>query len=98
MEGFVCIEKLEKLVIDCEGINISTVISDKDNQITLGSIIIAALIDSINPCAFGVLIFLMASLLKMGSSRRALRAGLIYSLVVSIFSLLSIFWYCSAKT
>lgn len=76
------IEKLEETIIDCKGVNISFGISNKDKQITLGSILIAALIDSINPCAFGVLIFLMASLLKMGSSRRALRAGLIYSLVV----------------
>ncbi len=76
------IEKLKKIVVDCKGIDIDVGISDTDKQITLGSILIAALIDSINPCAFGVLIFLMASLLKMGSSRRALRAGLIYSFVV----------------
>ncbi len=55
----------------------------KDN-LTLGAIVIAALIDSINPCAFGVLIFLMISLLKTGSSKRALRYGLIYSLVVFV--------------
>jgi cytochrome c biogenesis protein CcdA len=53
-----------------------------EDQITLGSIIVAALIDSINPCAFGVLIFLLISLLKVGSSKRALRYGLIYSFVV----------------
>ncbi|MEI7718679.1 MAG: cytochrome c biogenesis protein CcdA [archaeon] len=45
-------------------------------------LIFGALIDSINPCAFGVLIFLMISLLSTGSSRRALRYGLIYTLVV----------------
>lgn len=45
-------------------------------------LITIALIDAINPCAFGVLVFLMASLLKMGSSKRALRAGLIYSFVI----------------
>lgn len=45
-------------------------------------LILIALIDAVNPCAFGVLIFLMASLLRMGSSKRALRAGLIYSLVI----------------
>ncbi len=76
------IENLEKVVVDCNGIHLNIVDSKIDKQITLGSILIAAFIDSINPCAFGVLIFLMASLLKMGSSRRALRAGLIYSLVV----------------
>jgi cytochrome c biogenesis protein CcdA len=51
-------------------------------NLTLGAIIISALIDSINPCAFGVLIFLMISLLKTGSSKRALRYGIIYSAVV----------------
>ena len=59
------------------------------HKITLGSLIIAALVDSVNPCAFGVLIFLMISLLKMGSSKRALRAGLIYTLVVFIVYFLS---------
>jgi hypothetical protein len=60
----------------------NSTISDK--QITLGSIVVAALIDSINPCAFGVLIFLLISLLKVGSSKRALRYGLAYSFVVFI--------------
>jgi len=55
-----------------------------DQQVTLGSIVVAALIDSINPCAFGVLIFLLISLLKVGSSKRALRYGLAYSFVVFV--------------
>jgi len=87
------IEKLETSIITCE-------ISDEENgglspidvnagKITLGSLIVAALIDSVNPCAFGVLIFLMLSLLKMGSSKRALRAGLTYTLVVFIVYFLS---------
>jgi cytochrome c biogenesis protein CcdA len=59
------------------------------DRVVLGSLIVAALIDSVNPCAFGVLIFLMLSLLKMGSSKRALRAGLTYTLVVFIVYFLS---------
>jgi len=51
-------------------------------KVTLLTVVIAALIDSINPCAFGVLAFLMISLLRMGSSKRALKAGLLYSFVV----------------
>ncbi len=47
-------------------------------------LIVAALIDSINPCAFGVIIFLMISLLNLGSSKRALKAGLIYTSVIFI--------------
>ena len=78
------IENLESYVTDHNwiGVEPGEISPDQDKQITWGSVIVAALIDSINPCAFGVLIFLMASLLKMGSSRRALRAGLIYSFIV----------------
>jgi len=67
------------VVIDLDGISV-----DDDGGVTIGSVLVAALIDSVNPCAFGVLIFLMASLLGMGSARRALRAGLIYSFVVFV--------------
>jgi len=63
-------------------------------DVTWGAVIIAAIIDSINPCAFGVLIFLMSSLLRMGSSRRALRAGMIYSFVVFlVYFLIGLFLY-----
>ena len=67
------------IVIDSEGVS-----SDTGDSVTIGSVLVAAVIDSVNPCAFGVLIFLMASLLGMGSARRALRAGLIYSFVVFV--------------
>lgn len=53
-----------------------------EKNLTIWSIAASALVDSVNPCAFGVLIFLMISLLKAGSSKRALRYGLIYSFVV----------------
>jgi len=52
------------------------------NELTLGVVIVSALIDSINPCAFGVLLFLMTVLLSMGSAKRAMRAGMIYTLVI----------------
>jgi len=51
-------------------------------KLTLGSIIIAALIDSINPCAFGVLIFLLATMFSMASSKRALKYGLVYIFII----------------
>ena len=48
-------------------------------QLTLGIIIAAALADSINPCVFGVLIFLLAYMTVVFKSRiRMLIAGLIY--------------------
>jgi cytochrome c biogenesis protein CcdA len=51
-------------------------------RVTLFGVVSAALIDSINPCAFGVLLFLMAVLLSMGSSKRAFRAAMIYTFVI----------------
>lgn len=48
-------------------------------QLTLGIIIAAALADSINPCVFGVLIFLLAYMTKVfKNTARMLIAGLIY--------------------
>lgn len=54
-------------------------------QLTLGIIIAAALVDSINPCVFGVLIFLLAYMTKVfKSTARMLIAGLIYITAVYI--------------
>lgn len=47
-------------------------------------LILAGLIDSINPCAFGVLIFLMISLLQMGNPKKARKTGLLYSVIIFI--------------
>lgn len=62
--------------------------SDSINSIGLWAVIGAALIDSINPCAFGVLLFLMAVLLTMGSSKRAFRSAMIYTTVIFFVYLL----------
>jgi cytochrome c biogenesis protein CcdA len=87
--GTAMIDDLEDSVENC-GENDLWDVADYDaGRITLGSLIIAALIDSVNPCAFGVLIFLMLGLLQMGSSKRALRAGLIYTFVVFVVYFLS---------
>ena len=54
-------------------------------QLTLGIIIVAALVDSINPCVFGVLIFLLAYMTKVfKNTTRMLIAGLIYITAVYI--------------
>ena len=48
-------------------------------QLTIGILIAAALADSINPCVFGVLIFLLAYMTKVfKNTARMLVAGLIY--------------------
>lgn len=53
-------------------------------QLTIGIVIAAALADSINPCVFGVLIFLLAYMVKVFKNKvRMLIAGLIY--VASVY-------------
>jgi len=54
-------------------------------QLTIGIIIAAALADSINPCVFGVLIFLLAYMTKVfKNTARMLFAGLIYITAVYV--------------
>lgn len=80
------IGNLESKIMNFSGESISNgdiILENPHNErIVLWGVIVAAVIDSINPCAFGVLIFLMASLLKMGSAKKALKAGLFYSLII----------------
>ncbi len=58
-------------------------------DLTLGILVAAALADSINPCVFGVLIFLCAVMLKMYKKpAHMLVSGLFYTLVVYISYLL----------
>ncbi|MBI2543254.1 MAG: hypothetical protein HYW24_03650 [Candidatus Aenigmarchaeota archaeon] len=45
------------------------------NQLTLPAIIVGATIDSINPCAIGVLIFLIAYMTKIFKSRKMMLVG-----------------------
>ena len=57
--------------------------------LTLGILVTAALLDSINPCVFGVLIFLIAFMTKVfKSANKMLVGGLTYTLVVYISYLL----------
>lgn len=58
-------------------------------ELTIPAIIVAALADSINPCAFAVLIFLLAYLLALGAGRRMVKVGLTYIAVVFIVYFLS---------
>lgn len=52
-------------------------------ELTLGLVIVAAAVDSINPCVFGVLIFLIAFMTRMfKSANKMLLFGLLYSAVV----------------
>src|SRR3989338_3988518 len=54
-----------------------------DQNLTLGLVIGAAAADSINPCVFGVLIFLIAFMTKLFKSpHKMLLGGLFYTAVV----------------
>jgi cytochrome c biogenesis protein CcdA len=52
--------------------------------LTFTAVVLAAAVDAINPCAFAVLILLMTAVLGAGDRKRALRAGLAFSLSVFI--------------
>jgi cytochrome c biogenesis protein CcdA len=57
---------------------------------TLPVVIVTALIDSINPCAIGVLILLIATLITLSKNRnKMLAVGLIYILAVFVTYLLA---------
>jgi cytochrome c biogenesis protein CcdA len=77
------IEDAEDAIVNFRGHEIGN-IDIVDGKLTLGIVLLSALIDSINPCAFGVLLFLMSVLLSMGSAKRALRSGLIYTFVIFV--------------
>src|SRR3989338_8291313 len=54
-------------------------------QLTLGIVVAAALADSINPCVFGVLIFLLAYMTAVFKNKaKMLVAGLLYVTTVYI--------------
>jgi len=58
-------------------------------ELTMGILIIAALLDSINPCVFGVLIFLLAYMTTVFKTKlKMLLAGAIYTATVYITYLL----------
>ncbi len=52
-------------------------------------VVLSALVDSINPCAFSVLIFLLISIRALESRRRILLVGGVYIAAVFLFYLLS---------
>lgn len=81
------ISSLEEFATTCKSFNITNGISPESpsqHKITLGSIVIGAAVDSINPCAFAVLIFLIVTMLAMGSKKRMLRAAIVYILAVYV--------------
>jgi len=62
--------------------------SQVSTPITLPLVVVSALVDSINPCGFAVLIFLLISLAVAGDSRRILLIGGTYTVALFLFHLL----------
>ncbi len=58
-------------------------------QLTIPLVIVAGLVDGINPCAFAVLVFLLVSIMSISSKRRLLQVGLVYIGAIFIFYFLS---------
>ena len=65
-----------------EGDDFDPTTTDSEKQLTIPLLIGAALVDAINPCAFAVLIILLTTILAGGVKRRALYAGLLFSLAI----------------
>ncbi len=70
-----CISPLEYEVIDKV---------DPNQKVTLLAVLSAAIVDAINPCAFAVLIILLTTILATKKRKRALGAGLAFT--ISIYS------------
>lgn len=62
----------------------SQVVSEESSKpnLTLWAVTAGALADSVNPCEFAVLILLLTAILASGSSKRALKAGLLFTLAI----------------
>jgi cytochrome c biogenesis protein CcdA/glutaredoxin len=56
----------------------------QDIGITAAAVIMGSAVDAVNPCEFAVLIILMTAILASGNRKRALRAGLAFSLSIFI--------------
>jgi cytochrome c biogenesis protein CcdA len=59
------------------------------SNITLPLVIVAGLLDGINPCAFSVLVFLLVSIMAVDSKRKMLATGFVYIGAVFLFYFLS---------
>ncbi len=58
--------------------------SDKLSELSLLTIVGAAFVDSINPCAIAVLLILLGALMVSGDKKRALKAGIAFTVSIYI--------------
>ena len=82
-------------IASCTSTTIGTIIppdptcSPATPQLTIPVVVASALVDSINPCAFSVLIFLLISIVTIENRRRILMVGSVYIAAVFMFYLFS---------
>jgi len=74
--------KLNYCMLNVTGSTGSTSPLEKLSNLSLFTIIGAAFVDSINPCAIAVLLILLSALVVSGDKKRALRAGLAFTLSI----------------
>lgn len=72
-------QKVDKIICPLEYKKIEgNIEKSKKLSLTLTAVILASLADSINPCAFSILIFLIVYLLALKAKQKILKIGLIY--------------------
>lgn len=83
--------KIENEILNCSAnqcANPENVILPKSNdtkqKLTIPAVMVAAIVDAINPCAFAVLILLLTTVLASGTRRKALYAGLSFASAIFI--------------
>jgi cytochrome c biogenesis protein CcdA/glutaredoxin len=83
-------KKIESKILECreECDELEIVLTNENKtlnqQLTISAVIFAAIVDAINPCAFAVLIILLTTILASNNKKRALFAGLAFSLSIFI--------------
>ena len=88
-------------ILDTTGSSISwtleTPVSDKERRAFFGIMLPAAISDSINPCAFTVMLLLLTSILAKSKSRKkAIFSWLLFSLAIFLSYYLMWLWFFSA--
>lgn len=77
-------ESLKKLFEEQNKLTAENQATKTSKGISMSILVGAALVDAINPCAFAVLILLVATVLSSGGKRRALLSGLLFSFSVFV--------------
>jgi len=66
----------------CSNCSVKSPVVNGVSTLTLGALVTGAIVDSINPCEFAVLILLISSILTLGSRKTALKAGLSFAFAI----------------